>query len=147
MDAFIEGRCYPQLDWLMRAFAQPAEVQFDLYQNSYACADDLATDYTTAIEAQNPDFLERNPEMRAFDELLDRKSGIEEHCTAETMLNVPYWEEIRECARYILIERGLPVTPPEPLNVTFVNVDEPGVPKPKKPFWYRIAKMLRFTAD
>lgn len=146
MDAFREGPCYPQPDWLMRAFAQPADVQFELYQDSYDCADDLATDFGTAIEVQRPDFLDRNPEMRAFDELLDRRSGIEEYWTAEAMPHDPYWEEIRDRARYILIERGLPVTPPEPLNVTFVNAVELDVAVPRKHIWHRIAKMLRFSA-
>ncbi|KAE9628899.1 hypothetical protein [Parasedimentitalea maritima] len=115
---------YLDLTWLLRTFAQPADVQFDLYCSFTGVADDLASDFETAILHKGDGFLDRNPDIKAFDKLLEKHFGQPEYWTEEALKHDPFWEQLRIEAAAILGMRGISKLPPDPLNITFVQADE-----------------------
>ena len=111
------------LIWSLRALAQEADTQFQLYQCYDEAADNLVLDFETYILKEPADFLNENPDIKKLDELIDSKSGVVGYWNKDAMLHSVFWQDIRANAKMILIKRELPLSAPEPLNHIFMNVD------------------------
>ncbi|MDO6589924.1 hypothetical protein DS901_02065 [Loktanella sp. D2R18] len=112
------------LIWSLRALAQDAETQFRLYQCYDEAADDLVLDFESHLRSEPANFLSENPDIKCLDDLITSKSGIVGYWNKDAMLHSKFWQNIRTNAKMILLQREFPVTAPEPLNFTFINVDE-----------------------
>lgn len=112
------------LIWCLRAMAQEAQIQFALCQCVDEAADDLVSDFEIYLLQEDDDFLEKNRDIGRLDAHILSKSGIEGYWNSHAMRKSEFWQEMREIAKRILNDRGLPMTAPEPLNITFINIDE-----------------------
>ncbi|NSX54168.1 hypothetical protein [Parasulfitobacter algicola] len=111
-------------DWSLRALAQDAETQLRLYGGFWNTADDLASDYELALRELHNDVLDKHPEISVLDQLLLRKSGIEEFWTIEALRDSEFWHEVRDSAKKALKRYGIPVTAPEPRDIQIILIDE-----------------------
>jgi hypothetical protein len=124
----MDDTCSPAISanliWSLRALAQDADTQFRLYQCYDEAADDLVLDFESYLRLEPANFLSENPDIKCLDDLIASKSGIVGYWNKDAMLHSEFWQNIRTNAKMILLKREFPVTAPEPLNITFINVDE-----------------------
>ena len=113
-----------ELIWSIRALAQEAEVQFRLYQSYHETADDIVLDFETHLLNEGVEFLVSNQDIKRLDDLISSESGVVGYWNGDAMLYSEFWAQIRTEAKSVLLTRNLPLTAPEPLKITFINIDE-----------------------
>lgn len=98
----------------LRALAQDSATQRALFPAFVAVPDELVEDFGAALDQGWPGFLTNNPDIAALDDLIRARSGLPEFWTDEALDHAPFWSDLRNRARQILSDRGLPLTPPLP---------------------------------
>ncbi|WP_371227039.1 hypothetical protein [Roseovarius sp. 2305UL8-3] len=113
------------LIWCLRALAQNAAVQKELYPPFVLVADELILDFHDQFLTCTQAFLDQHPQITALDALIDSKGGIPEFWTDEALERSQFWSEIRELARSILVKHDLSTFAPHPSTGTYVAAKTP----------------------
>jgi len=74
------------LQWSLRALAQDAETQFEIYRSYNEAADDLISYFNHCIRKQDSDFLSKNEDIAQLSALIASKSGVGDFPNAEAIL-------------------------------------------------------------
>lgn len=111
------------LTWSLRALAQDAQTQRELYPSFVVVADELVSDFGDAYSKYAADFKEQNPDIEALDAHILSKSGIPKYWFDDAIERTEFWAEIRRLSRSVLSKRGLSVFAPHRNTNTFVSQD------------------------
>ncbi len=113
----------PERLWSLRALAQDAHVQRELYPPFVLVADELVLDFDDAFSKCSNEFRSRNPDLVALDAHIDSKTGILEYWVDDALESKEFWSEIRRLAKEALVVRGLSTFAPDASGATFVSKD------------------------
>ena len=114
MDEQLEG-----LKWVVRALAQPAHVQKELFPPFVFIPDELLLEFEQFFEPDSARYTDewsgaQYLSLRALDrkfEALDA-SGREELWDDQDSLDLPEWSEVRQLAREVIRAFGWPTDKP-----------------------------------
>jgi len=109
------------LDWSLRALAQNANTQRELYPQFVLVPNELALDFDDALKAEPQQFCGLNPDLVALDILFDSKSGRAEYWTDDALEQSEFWAEIRLLAKQALENRELSVAAPNTTASKYIH--------------------------
>ena len=118
----------PELIWSLRALAQEARIQRELYPKFVLVTDELVQDFEDAFGNCSQDFRDRNPDLVALDRLIETKSGVLEYWVEDALEQKDFWSQLRRHASDALASRGLTTFAPHPTTATYIS--EEGVHDP-----------------
>lgn len=119
------------LEWIIRALAQTADVQIALFPAFVCVADELALDFDEHYQRFVGEGCsasvgsEAKQAMEALDRHLSSFSGPEhaELWTDEALRHAPEWRQTRQLAREIIARMGWPPDPPPTGRAIYVGPD------------------------
>ncbi|MEX0312175.1 MAG: hypothetical protein AB3N17_18225 [Tateyamaria sp.] len=110
--------------WCLRALAQNADIQRELYPTFVVVADELVLDFDEAYSDYKAYHQTQHADLDNLDTHIASKSGILEFWTDEALDDSEFWSEIRNLAKKALISRNLTTFAPHPSTGTFVSASE-----------------------
>ena len=104
----------PAMVRALRALSQPCEVQVRLFPTFVCVPDELVDDFGDAYDAMSEREKALHPDLVVLEMAILDKSGQLEFWTADALKSSDFWHDLRLMAFQALVDRDLPITPPEP---------------------------------
>jgi len=120
----MKEKLSPDLIWSLRALAQNASVQRELYPDFVVVADELVLDYYDALTKYKEKSQFQHADLEVLDAHIASKSGILEFWTDEALDRSAFWNVIRQQAKQALKARDLSMFAPHASTSTYVSEHE-----------------------
>lgn len=117
----METELSKDIVWSLRALAQDANAQRELYPDFVVVADELVLSFANAYSTLKETTQLQQADLEGLDEHIASKSGVLEFWTDEALDQSPFWQEIRRLASEALKARDLEVSAPHPSLDTYVS--------------------------
>ncbi len=120
----MEAELSTDVIWSLRALAQHARAQRELYPDFAVVADELVMDFDAAYSNYKETTRTKHADLERLDAHIASKSGVLEFWTDEALDRSAFWNEIRQQAEQALEVRGLTTFAPHPSSNTFASESE-----------------------
>ncbi|MTI02973.1 hypothetical protein [Roseibium sp. RKSG952] len=110
--------------WCLRALAQEANNQRELYPGFAVVADELVLDFDDAYSSYKETTQTEHADLERLDAHILSKSGVSEYWTDEALDQSAFWNEIRQQASRALKARNLTTFAPHPSSATYISEGE-----------------------
>lgn len=112
------------LVWSLRALAQNADDQHNLFPSFVLVTDELVESFGDAYDLYIESTQIQHADLDDLYAHILSKSGVLEFWTDEALDQSEFWEEIRSRAKQALAERNLATFAPHPSPLTYISSSE-----------------------